>query len=632
MPSVRLSSPIGALNALMIPPCKGAPFILWILFVFCFAADSPSPLWHGNLSDPDDYLYLVQATDWLNGQDWFDRLQHRMNPPQGTPIHFSRLLSAFYAGFIFLLKPFFGTVSAGLITAIFTPPLYFALFLFSLYRLGQNMIGSHWGNMTAYVAFFSAPLLFQFKPGHLDHHGLEALLAIANFYCLMRLIQNPLGLYWAAAAGLGSAFALTIGLEILPIVCLFSLYVGVWAAIEGGAALRSGLIYGLSLFALSLGFLIVTRAPSSLLDIDVQAYSIVYVLLSGGIAVCFAGVWVAEDRSPILRCTIGVLLACLTGLGFLYCFPELLQGPYGGTDPRVAKLIFSVESEAWSICGHWAALTQFAMLASPIMAIGCTVFMLTRFTLRRQRWIWGMNGLLLLASVGLSAFYQSRFLSYAQSFAVLPLAAMISYDWTQARDASLIKYYMRIARLGLLLLIGPISLFMMTKGGEDIDVQGLRVPTTLEPGKDCDMHALAEVLNDKSRYGDRPRLIMNTLNEGTELLMRTPHTILAAPYHTNIGGNLDAWRFFNASDPEKARTIASQHNAELIVICSMQSQLYAYDMRDAGTTNAGGTPFVRQLITGHIPYWLRQIQSPSFGAFLLFEILPSPSIKKGPQP
>ena len=135
------------------------------------------PLWRWNLSDPDDYLYLVQALDWLNGQSWFDLIQHRMDPPQGTFIHYSHLLSGFYAGFIFLLQPFFGATSAALITAAILPPVYLALLFFSVRWLAQVMIAPKWGDLTAYILFFSTAIMSQFVCGAIHHHGIEALLA-----------------------------------------------------------------------------------------------------------------------------------------------------------------------------------------------------------------------------------------------------------------------------------------------------------------------------------------------------------------------------------------------------------------------------------------------------------------------
>ena len=52
--------------------------------------------------DPDSFLRLVQVRDLLAGQGWFDLVQHRMDPPGGALIHWSRLIDAPIAGLILL--------------------------------------------------------------------------------------------------------------------------------------------------------------------------------------------------------------------------------------------------------------------------------------------------------------------------------------------------------------------------------------------------------------------------------------------------------------------------------------------------------------------------------------------------
>src|SRR3546814_15625540 len=57
------------------------------------------------LPDTDDNLRLQQVRDWLGGQGWFDLRQHRMLPPEGADIHWSRLVDLPLAGLILLFKP-----------------------------------------------------------------------------------------------------------------------------------------------------------------------------------------------------------------------------------------------------------------------------------------------------------------------------------------------------------------------------------------------------------------------------------------------------------------------------------------------------------------------------------------------
>jgi hypothetical protein len=617
MSRFRLLSITDALDALFMPPCKGAPILVWMCFILLLIANRTTPIWQGDLSDPDDYLYLVQAFDWLKGQGWFDLVQHRMNPPQGTFIHFSHLLSAFYAGFIFLLQPFFGSLTAALITSIIIPPVYLALLLLSVRWLARMMIAPEWGDLTAYFLFFSPVIISDFVPGHIDHHGLEALLAVVAFCCMARMIERPAELIWAAAAGLALALGLTIGLEIVAIVGLFSMCLGAWAMIEGGAAVRSGVLFSLTLFVGSLGFLLVTRAPQHIFDVDIQAYSIVYVILTGSIALCFASVaLVGKKASAVTRCLVGGGVAAATGLAFLHAFPALKGGPYGGLDPVLAKLIFDSASEAWPVIRDGASWTkQIGPLVCPMVALGANLWMLICAPDRTRRWLWGMLLFVLSACTGLGAFYQCRFFSYAQSFAVIPLTAMVWRDWGYKPHIPLGRDALRIVRLALILLVCPLSAIVVGNYGDDSHDKGAAqsAPVKQASPKGCDMHFLADLLNDKQGYGSHPRLIINSLNEGTELMFRTPHMVLASPFHMNVDGNLDALRFFTTHDPDEAKAIAERRGAELVVICSMPSQLQSYGSATERT-------FVQQLIGNQIPVWLTPIQSPQLGDLRLFEI------------
>ena len=42
----------------------------------------------------DDAMRLAGVRDLLAGQSWFDLTQHRLDPPQGSPMHWSRLIDA----------------------------------------------------------------------------------------------------------------------------------------------------------------------------------------------------------------------------------------------------------------------------------------------------------------------------------------------------------------------------------------------------------------------------------------------------------------------------------------------------------------------------------------------------------
>ena len=48
----------------------------------------------GAFANTDDAMRLVEVRDWLAGQAWFDLHQYRLDPPDGVPMHWTRVLDA----------------------------------------------------------------------------------------------------------------------------------------------------------------------------------------------------------------------------------------------------------------------------------------------------------------------------------------------------------------------------------------------------------------------------------------------------------------------------------------------------------------------------------------------------------
>src|SRR5687768_5400043 len=64
------------------------------------------------LPDPDDMMRLAQVRDWLAGQATNDWTQYRMAPPEGSPMHWSRINDVGIAALILLTMPLAGQAHA----------------------------------------------------------------------------------------------------------------------------------------------------------------------------------------------------------------------------------------------------------------------------------------------------------------------------------------------------------------------------------------------------------------------------------------------------------------------------------------------------------------------------------------
>jgi hypothetical protein len=122
----------------------------------------------------------------------------------------------------------------------------------------------------------------------------------------------------------------------------------------------------------------------------------------------------------------------------------------------------------------------------------------------------------------------------------------------------------------------------------------------------CDLRAALPVLADPAGLGARPRVIAAITDFGPELLYRTPHSVLAAPYHRNPG-ILTSHRLLDT--PVSARTQAAilERGVGLILLC-----------RSVGTES---NTLAAALIAGRVPGWLRPVPLPPAGGMVLFEVV-----------
>ncbi|MBW7946896.1 MAG: hypothetical protein H3C60_10760, partial [Sphingomonadaceae bacterium] len=66
--------------------------IVWLLAALALTLVNRAEIAALDLPDTDDAQRLMQVRDWLGGQAWGDVDQHRMNPPAGADMHWSRLV------------------------------------------------------------------------------------------------------------------------------------------------------------------------------------------------------------------------------------------------------------------------------------------------------------------------------------------------------------------------------------------------------------------------------------------------------------------------------------------------------------------------------------------------------------
>ena len=596
------------------PPFQGLALVVVLFYVWAQLVYPHNDILRGNLPDPDDYMYLTQVMDWLKGQGWYDNVQHRMDAPAGVPIHFSRIAQIpLAAGILFFKALGLPMRGAATLTALIEPLVLLGLCLVVLRRVTARVVPADWAGASAYVALFSLSFLYEFMPGHVDHHGLVIVLTLVSIGYVLRLFDAPEDWKAGAAAGLILAVTMMIALEVLPWVLLLSAGLGVWSLLRGGKAAQSAAVYAASFLAGSVVCLALTRAPSMLLDVDVLTYSLVYVFLAALIAVPFLGLAAVARSSLAVRAVTGVVLGVAGGGLFLHRFPEMMTGPYGSIDPQLMPLLLDVVSEAlpmWKVPGAGLRALSFLSLGVGGLLIALT-FVWRKRVVEKEKW--GLIALLLAAAIGLTVFYQYRFAGMVAALAIIPLTGGLHAGWHWI-GRSLQGRQKVFAEIGLLLLIAPLPAVLLPAlfDGRSFNAGVVLFPVDAARSQ-CDQAQLEGYLRDPAGLGGKPLLIASIMDAGPELLFRTDHKVLAAPFHMNVQGNLDAARFLATPYPSEALNIAQRRGIDLVVICHAVPLYY---LPEKGASQ----PFLDSLFKGTVPPWLERVPAKGLDNFIIYRV------------
>jgi hypothetical protein len=371
------------------------------------------------LPDPDDAMRLVEVRDLLAGQGWFDLVQHRVNPPDGTPMHWSRLVDAPIAAMIIGLRPFLGPEAAERWAVLVWPLVPALLLLPSAGLIGNRLAGAPGAVLTILAAGVAVPLVRHFVPGRIDHHNVQMALSMALIAALVWMPRRPA----AYAAGAASALSIAVGLETLPYVALGGVAVmaGWWRA---PAARSAAVLAYLSAFAAAAALaLAATVAPSLWLLPACDMISAVYLVppwAALAVAVAARARGLDRSRGNVALVVGAMALAALASVALLN--PACLAGPYAEADPRVLSLWMNHLAEVRS------ALTLFrvepvaavSVFAAPVLALLLAPVLLRWLPTGDREAAAIVIGALALATT--LALLQVRTLPFAAMFAAAPLA------------------------------------------------------------------------------------------------------------------------------------------------------------------------------------------------------------------
>lgn len=576
----------------------------WALAALILIAGAGLAAINQDFSEPDNAMRLVRVRDMLAGQGWFDNIQHRLNPPEGTPMHWAQWIDALLAAPIAVLAIVAGQSNAEIAMAFVWPLGLLGAFMYLAVRIGGELGAAdnlrreaHW--TAAIVAALAFPATEKFAPGSFDHHNVILVLVLAVALGLMHLGERPRRGLWIGAA---MALVIATAAEGMPLVAVGLIIAGLLWLFQpqryaaGLAYIGAGLGAG-SLIAFAA--LVPPSAWGAQVCDAMGAPFLGFGLVAGAIAVMLA-----RAPPPVLssfgrRVSAASALGGAGGLLLAGLFPLCLGGGYAALGEDMNALWMAQISETRSL---GALLSDDPAMLLSVAGAACAGLVAAMLYLRahaRARAGWIALGFLVAGCLMLA--WQIRGSVFASAFAI-PFGA-----WAVA--AARRQYRIQASALRALAFVGiaaSSAAAAWASAGEalqsrltdravlqnyEVRVAGSKACTTPEA-----FRALRAAPTG---------VVLNQFALGAGVLVWTKHSVLSGPYHRDVTGTMTAINALR-SDPDAARKIVAVSAADYVLVCAAAPETGFYARHGAGGVRPEGT-LSAMLARGEHPDWLAPI-------------------------
>jgi hypothetical protein len=584
--------------------------VTWVFVAAVLTVQHVPTLLANGVTDPDSQTRLVEVRDYLAGAPWTDLHQMRLAPPDGVLMHWSRLIDWPIATLIRITQPFTGREMAEIIAVTAWPLLLYLVFFFGITAVAKRLAGPDALFPALAFAIFASPATGMFMPGHITHHNAQ----IALFSVLLALVVRiDRGEVIGIFAGVTAALMMAIGLETLPLIGI----------IGGGLALTwafspERIRPGLNGFGLFFGTAMVvqrafTAAPNDWLaaPCDIASAPYVMVALIGGLGL--AGLMRINPSSMLVRLAgLGVLGVCaVAALGLIN--PHCLKGPYAEVDPRIIPLWLSNVQEAQSF-GQLAtnAPSQLVgLFLVPFLALVPTSWAFA-WSGRSERAGWGLVLVLLMTAITV-AMWEVRGSTFASILVVPGMAYAVTEvrRWCAARGTIVLA-------LGLLLIYTVPNQAAQTivadlirqrfeerpavpsTPGQSTIAGPAQTPTETSPQAG---YARCASQGNYTTLAIQPKgIVLIESNLGPSILLNTPHSTIAAPYHRNGAGIFDAFSALEGSSAT-AYDVVSRRHVTYVAACPADPEVDVIQQ-------VAPDGFLARLLKGDVPAWLQPVAIP----------------------
>lgn len=576
----------------------------WVLAALIMCLGSAAAALAQDFGEPDNAMRLVRVRDMLAGQGWFDSIQHRLNPPEGTHMHWAQWIDALLAGPIALMKPFIGQQSAEIVMAFVWPLGLLAIFM----RLVVGIAGeigapdslrreTQWA--AAIIAALAFPATEKFSPGSYDHHNVELVLGMAAVWGLIRMREHPRSALWAGAA-LGLAMATAA--EGVPMVAVGLVVAGLLWLVRPQE------------FARGLGFLGIGLAASSAVMFpmlvppgdwgkpvcDAMGAPFLGIGVAGGaIAVALSHLPSVAGSSLLRRLGASAVLGGFGAFALARLFPQCLGGGYAALGEDMSLLWMKQISETRSLLDLLGDDPAMILTVAGAAFVGliAAVFYLRRNWRQPAGWL----ALAFLVMGWAVLAWQIRGATFATAFAI-PFGA-----WAVAIARR--EYRLKVSALravGFVAIAAGSAAAAWASAGEVLQARLTdnavlqNYETRVTGSKACMTPAAFQSLARAPKG-----VMLNQFGLGAGVLVWTDHSVLAGPYHRDITGTMTTINALRSA-PGVAHEIVAASVADYVVVCAgaPETNFYAHHAADG---IAPDQTLSAMLGRGEHPNWLEPV-------------------------
>lgn len=556
---------------------RGIPILIWAAAALLLIILSWPSIATRAFRDADDMMRLIQVRDLIAGQNWFDVSQHRVNPPVGGPMHWSRIVDLPIAAIIITLSPLIGAAQAETVAVVAVPLVLLLGTVLAVHAAALRLGCGRWSAVVAgALPLTMLSIVIQFSPLRIDHHGWQIMLAAIMMHQTARGESRAAGLL----CGLAGALWFHISVEGLPYVVAFG---GVYAMryILDAGAWRGLRDYALALLAGSVMLLLGTRGWPEAMVPHCDAASPVYLVPLAGAVIALLTVHVVSRDDHLLHRIRPLVAAAVIGAS-LYWEQSVAcrSGPFAALPPIVHEMWYVNVLEGMPFW-HQSAEIWPLIIGPSIIGLATTI-MAMRASSGTARHRWAELGAVLVVAVLVS-------IMVARAMSVAHLLAAPGIAWFVAqfvsRQPALAGNRFRVAMLGGVALLLPYG--------------AAQVNGTFSKGKD-EQQTACPAPAALAALGALPAAtVFAPLDIGPDILLTSAHRVVGTAHHRNVDGMERVIRAFLAA-PAAARPIVVRSGATYLALCPDQNEAGVYQHRAPDGLAA-------VLAKGQTPDWLEPL-------------------------